>query len=331
VLVSAVERKIKEIRKKDDEIIAPLRKAAVTEGKANYKLITQFIKNKALRDKRIDETTMFNDEFRGYADINYHYAASSYLHDVWKAFPDLHTELLKFSELLQDKRIQFKRNSALKAYSELSSKLRLTRDIKIYASFDAISKYKLLSESPIYESSGRFDPDREFEEEFRGEIGKCLDEDPPINEAVFETHDSWGLNLPKDKHKLIHFHDWLTKEFELQPTRHEKIEAGVGRYVVYKDGSIAHDGKVIDLEPKQKIIAAAIIINAPSVTTYDKLIEVYWDDDNLREEKYLDEHQREELLKNIYDCISKLRSIFHVIDGKEHFKNLPKTGYSFLA
>ena len=103
-------------------------------------------------------------------------------------------------------------------------------------------------------------------------------------------------------------------------------------FTIDEQGEILFNGEVIeDLEPKQKIVAVMLINRFPYVATFDELIDGYWNDDVPSDATYLDGHEREALLSNIYDCVSKLRKLFRNFDGREHIKTVRKTGYKFLA
>lgn len=154
-------------------------------------------------------------------------------------------------------------------YKSESERLAAIRGTKNYTHWLYISSYKKFVFEPKFE-----DPyEKMFHAEELDGFKNVMEKDPPMDEADWSDGDNLFFSPNQDRQNLILFHDWLLNITTTSSTSSAEVEAEVGNFTSYTDGTITYLGNKVELAARPAEILRLMIQRPNERISYDEIIQ----------------------------------------------------------
>jgi DNA-binding winged helix-turn-helix (wHTH) protein len=151
-----------------------------------------------------------------------------------------------------------------------------------------------------------------------------------FKQQALDTNTFHLRTLPKFPASVTFYEKKISNELPSDNALSE-VTKKAGQFMAHKDGTISYKGNLISLQPKHQKVALLLIESYPNVVPSQKLLDAYWEDEIESNAKCLDSKSQSDLMDSIYDATSQVRKMLRSCDQKNHIKNVPGTGYTFLV
>lgn len=154
-------------------------------------------------------------------------------------------------------------------YKSETARLAAIWGTKSYSHWRVVSSYKWFIFEPKFSDQG----EEMYHSEMFDGFKHVMENDPTMDKADWGDGDNLFFSPNQDRQSLILFHDWLLNASTTASASSSEVEAEVGNFTSYTDGTITYLDNKIELTARPAEILRLMIQRPNQRISYDEIIQ----------------------------------------------------------